>query len=155
MSLPPGSKRGTHYRRLSDVDPLGLNNNLPRPNIISKLCSAVLDYWSLLLLESSWPPGSNHGPAMLHAVSSLPSRPSGLSTSVGSTEESTKQDHRQVNWDLVRFEFSDERDRLCLWRFAFADEDLNRLVCHASILSRSVLELLFGIAEFLLSVARK
>lgn len=62
--------------------------------------------------------------------------------------------HPKNSWDMERFVLNEERQRLCLWKFRFSDEDLNRLTSDdSSLLGSAVLESLVNIAHALVGEA--
>ena len=62
----------------------------------------------------------------------------------------------QTGQDMLRFMLSEERDKLCLWKFNYSDQDLDSIIRdESSLVGSSVLESLVSIAEALLGAASK
>jgi hypothetical protein len=55
-------------------------------------------------------------------------------------------------WNKARFDLNEERDRLCLWRFNFTDDELNKLASTPStIFGCAMVESLVNIAQALVN----
>lgn len=117
----------------------------------SQLFSCVMEFFSLVLRQETWPlnyiPGSTpkevddgvdcDGPLDIYMDSTIPT--------CGETEYALR------SWQMTRFLLNEERERLCLWKFDFTDDDLNRLTAGpANIFGGAVIRSLVSIGQALL-----
>lgn len=95
--------------------------------LVSSLISAVLDFWSLLLRQDSLillpeteSSTSDYTDQMAEDDDGSSPKDVEMDSVVHSVDSPSAS-------DMTRFLLNEERDRLCLWKFNFTDEDLDFL----------------------------
>ena len=112
---------------------------------VSKICNAVLEYWSVILQQESLVNTQN--PAPLDTIAAY--RPPSSSGDVDA--ERNTQDPSTDSWKMTRFLLNQERDQLYLWRNTFSQDDLDRIMSNKSnVVGSAVLGSLVGIGKALL-----
>lgn len=121
--------------------------------VASRLFTAVIEFWSLILQQESW------------ALNSKPDTQSSVEDTdgdVGGSPRDTDMDSdfrnpddtdgQQDDWKLERFLLNEECDRLCLWKFNFTDDDLDRLTGNeSSVFGGAVVQCLVNIGQALIN----
>ncbi|KAK1981906.1 hypothetical protein LZ30DRAFT_770510 [Colletotrichum cereale] len=118
-------------------------------DLSSCLFASVVDFWSQLLRQESW----------LLSFSPQPPAPETIEHYTAEENEQRSQDldmndeslYSEDNAsDITRFLLNEERDRLCLWKFQFSDEDLNLLnQTEPNVFGGAVIQCLLSIGEAL------
>ncbi|KZL74490.1 hypothetical protein CT0861_11552, partial [Colletotrichum tofieldiae] len=132
-----------------------LTTSIMSTSVASRLFSAVLEFWSLLLQQEPLPLA-----ACNDVASSTESTQEDVSIDIDSSQvivideisQSIKSQSNSPNSSkMARFLLNEERERLCLWKFNFTDEDLDRLTTDRSnVFGGAVVQCLVGVGEALI-----
>lgn len=139
---------------------------------VSKICNAILDYWSVILQQETWAFRQDPEPFNRIEGSSPPSsveptdpdntnshdfdKNGGISHTYDTAEAKmdegqTANDSKLDHWSMMRFLLNQERDQLYLWRNDFSQNDLDRIMSNKSNeVGSAVLGSLVGIGRALL-----
>ena len=143
-------------------------------DVASSLCTAIFEFWMLILQQDSWAltsrPGhlrttARHNPSSsagdcdesnrnLDSMYTCAEKDDDIDVD-GACPETNDPGHLELNnWNFCRFLLNEERDRLCLWKFNFTNEDLNHLTKNkTSIIGDAVMASLVRIGQALLDEA--
>lgn len=113
----------------------------------SHLCSLVLDFWASVIQEKTWallqPPGPLGSARNRSPPSSVDNNEDNHKRAHEKTDENelvleerpmsttnlgSATSERDLTWEMARFLLNEERDRLCLWRTNFSDDELDQLI---------------------------
>ncbi|KAI1122407.1 hypothetical protein F5Y10DRAFT_287193 [Nemania abortiva] len=133
----------------------------------SRLYSSILNVWTSLLCQESWPLRTSASLVLGRPPNPMPSEedlgsmdqegesPADVHISDVSLQQQAFLGNVDIvnlsereKWDLARSILGDERDRLCVWKSSFTSEELNQITSNeSSLLGTSILESLVSIAE--------
>ncbi|KAF6793445.1 hypothetical protein CMUS01_16085 [Colletotrichum musicola] len=117
----------------------------------SQLFACIMEFFSLVIRQETWP--LNYGPATPaqevddgHGCDSPPD------VDMDSTPPTyDEMEYTSRSWQMTRFLLNEERERLCLWKFDFTDDDLDRLTASpGNIFGGAVIRSLSSIGQALI-----
>lgn len=126
---------------------MGVTTNTPA----SQLFACIMKSFSLVIRQETWP--LNYEPGTpVREVDDGEGCDSPPDVDMDSaTPTNDEMEYTSRSWQMTRFLLNEERERLCLWKFDFTDDDLDRLTAHpGDIIGGAVIRSLFSIGQALL-----
>ncbi|KAF6824779.1 hypothetical protein CPLU01_10643 [Colletotrichum plurivorum] len=117
----------------------------------SQLFTCIMEFFSLVIRQEMWP--LNYGPATpVQEVDDGEGCDSPPDVDMDSTPPTyDEMEYTSRSWQMTRFLLNEERERLCLWKFDFTDDDLDRLTaCPGNVFGGAVIRSLSSIGQALL-----
>ncbi|KAF6809848.1 hypothetical protein CSOJ01_06679 [Colletotrichum sojae] len=117
----------------------------------SQLFEFIMEFFSLVIRQETWP--LNYGPA---TPAQEDDDGEGCDSPPDVDMDSTPPTYDEMeyisrSWQMTRFLLNEERERLCLWKFDFTNDDLDRLTASpGNIFGGAVIRSLSSIGQALI-----